>query len=120
MTAYEGGRVNGNPLYHWMGLAVSTLLMLPVPVAVLLAGWTPSWMRKRQAGMRFRAYGFLCFYALIVVNSIPRIADASYETVMACMYVGGAFGAAGAVLFQLAARKESGARTAGPVGPWER
>ncbi|MGW0952807.1 hypothetical protein [Streptomyces sp. NPDC002545] len=110
--------MNGNPLYHWIGLAVSTALMLPLPVA-MLAGWTPPWMRKRQAGMRLRAYGFLCIYALTLINSIPRIADASYETVMACMYVGFAFGPAAGVLFLLAERKDAGARAAGPVWPRE-
>jgi hypothetical protein len=110
--------VNGNPLYHWIALAVSTALMLPVPVAIL-AGWTPPWMRKRQAGMRLRAYGLLCIYALTLVNGIPRIADASIETVMACMNVGSGFIAAASVLFLLAARKDSGAQTAGPVEPWE-
>ncbi|RKN07035.1 hypothetical protein [Streptomyces radicis] len=110
--------MNGNPLYHWIVLAVSTALMLPMPVAIL-AGWTPPWMRKRQAGMRFRAYGILCIYALTLVNGIPRIADASFETIMVCMYVGLGFTAAAAVLFLLSARKDSGARTAGPVEPRE-
>jgi hypothetical protein len=118
VIAYEGGGVNGNPLYHWIALAVSTALMLPVPVAIL-AGWTPPWMRKRQAGMRLRAYGLLCIYALMLVNGIPRIADASFETVMACMSVGFGFIAAAAVLFLLAARKDSGAQTAGAVAPRE-
>ncbi|MFD4586194.1 hypothetical protein ACFWOY_20775 [Streptomyces sp. NPDC058423] len=110
--------MNGNPLYHWMALAVSTALMLPVPVAVL-AGWPPPWMRKRQAGMRLRAYGFLCCYALMLLNGTPRIADASYETVMACMSVGFGFGIAAAVLFLLAERKDSVAQAAGPVEPRE-
>jgi hypothetical protein len=108
--------VNGNPLYHWIGLAVSTAVMLPVPVA-MLAGWTPPWMRKRQAGMPLRAYGFLCFYALVLLNSIPRIADASFKTVMTCMNVGFGFIATSAVLFLLAERKDSRAQAAGPVGP---
>ncbi|MFB7325181.1 hypothetical protein [Streptomyces sp. NPDC056190] len=108
--------MNGNPLYHWIGLAVSTALMLPVPVA-MLAGWTPPWMRKRQAGMRLRAYGFLSIYALTLINSIARIADASYETVMVCMYVGFGFIAPAAVLFLLAERKDSRAQAAGPVEP---
>ncbi|MFI9624704.1 hypothetical protein [Streptomyces sp. NPDC052042] len=108
--------MNGNPLYHWIGLAVSTALMLPVPVA-MLAGWTPPWMRKRQAGMRLRAYGFLCVYAFTLINSIARIADASYETVMACMYVGFGFVASAALLFLLAERKDSRAQAAGPVEP---
>ncbi|MEV3958937.1 hypothetical protein [Streptomyces albogriseolus] len=110
MIAYEGSGVNGNPLYHWITLAVSTALMLPVPVA-MLAGWTPPWMRKRQAGMRLRAYGILCIYALMLVNGIPRIADASFETVMICMEVGFGFTAAAVVLLLLAARKDSGARS---------
>jgi len=110
--------MNGNPLYHWMALAASTALMLPVAGA-MLAGWSPPWMRKRQAGIRLRAYGFLCCYALMLLNSIPRIADASYETVMACMSVGFGFIAAAAVLFLLAGRKDSGARAAGPIEPRE-
>ncbi|MBQ0983494.1 hypothetical protein KBZ10_02885 [Streptomyces sp. F63] len=106
--------MNGNPVYHWIGLAVSTALMLPVPVA-LLSGWVPASMRKRQAGLRLRAYGFLCCYALVLVNAIPRIADASYETVMACMLLGFGFIAAAAVLFLLAARKDAPARPADPL-----
>ncbi|SDN61681.1 hypothetical protein SAMN05444921_13138 [Streptomyces wuyuanensis] len=108
--------MNGNPLYHWIALAVSTVVVLPVPVAIL-AGWTPSWMRERQAGMRLRAYGVLCIYALMLVNSGPRIADASVETVMACMSVGFGCIAAAAVLFLLAERKDSGARTTRPSKP---
>ncbi|MFJ2701455.1 hypothetical protein ACIO5Z_35225 [Streptomyces rochei] len=118
MIAYEGVGMNGNPLYHWIALAVSTTLMMPMPVAIL-AGWTPPWMRKRQAGMRLRAYAILCIYALMLVNGIPRIADAPFETVMACSSVGFGFAAAAAVLFLLSARKDSSARTAGPVAPWE-
>jgi hypothetical protein len=76
-------------------------------------------MRKRQAGIRLRAYGVLCVYALMLLNGIPRIADASYETVMACVSVGFGFIAAAAVLFVLAERKDSVAQTAGPVEPRE-
>ncbi|WP_329025781.1 hypothetical protein [Streptomyces sp. NBC_00690] len=86
--------MNGDPLYHWIALGVSTVVPVPVPVPVaILAEWTPPWMRKRRAGMRFRAYGVLCTYGLMLVNGIPRIADA-------------------AVPFLLAERKDSGARVA--------
>ncbi|MFI2458185.1 hypothetical protein [Streptomyces sp. NPDC019539] len=124
MIAYEGGRVNGNPLYHWIVLAVSTALLLPVPVPVpvpvgILAGWTPPWLRKRQAGLRLRAYGILCIYTLMLVNGIPRIADASFETVTVCMIVGLGCTVAAAVLVLLSARKDSGARTTGPAEPRE-
>ena len=110
--------MNGNPMHHWIWLAVSTALMLPVPVA-MLAGWTPPWERRRQAGMRLRAYGFLCYYVLVLLNGIPRLADASYETIMACMSVGFGFIAAAAVLFLLAERKDSRAQSASPVQPHE-
>ncbi|WP_157846356.1 hypothetical protein [Streptomyces anulatus] len=76
-------------------------------------------MRKRRAGMRLRAYGVLCVYAFLLVNSIPRIADASFDTVMACMNVGLGFIAAGVVLLLLAERKDSGAQHASPVEPGE-
>ncbi|WP_229841461.1 hypothetical protein, partial [Streptomyces brasiliensis] len=101
---------------QWIGLAVSTALIVPVSVA-MLAGWTLPWMRKRKAGMRLRAYGFLCIYAFIFVNSVPRIADASIETVMACMKVGCGFMAAFVVLMLLAERKDSRAQAAGPGEP---
>ncbi|WP_019711322.1 hypothetical protein [Streptomyces xinghaiensis] len=51
----------------------------------------------------------------MLLNAIPRIADASYETVMTCMLLGFGFIAAAAVLFLLAARKDALARTAGPI-----
>ncbi|MFD5493793.1 hypothetical protein ACFYY3_02725 [Streptomyces sp. NPDC001812] len=118
MIIYEGGGVNGNPLYHWIALAVFTALILPLSVAIL-AGWTPPWIRKRQAGIRLRAYGFLCVYGLALVNGIPRIADASYEVVMACTTGGFGFIAATAVLLLLAARKDAAARRALPAEPRE-
>ncbi|MFD9500028.1 hypothetical protein [Streptomyces sp. NPDC060035] len=110
--------MNGNPLYHWIALAVSAAFVLPVSVA-MLAGWTPRWSRKRRAGMRLRAYGLLCGYALMLLNGIPRIADASYETVVVCMNVGFGFIAATAVLFMVAERKDSRAQATGPVEPCE-
>lgn len=69
--------------------------------------------------MRLRAYGVLCIYAHVLVNSVPRIADASFETVMVCMNVGLGFTVACAVLFLLSADKDSGARKADPVEPRE-
>ncbi|MFJ5151602.1 hypothetical protein ACIQCF_08440 [Streptomyces sp. NPDC088353] len=63
--------MNGNPLYHWIAPAVSTAFMLPIPVA-RPAGWTPPWMRERQAGMRLRAYGFLCCYALMLATGTEK------------------------------------------------
>ncbi|MFD7710622.1 hypothetical protein ACFV6E_11905 [Streptomyces sp. NPDC059785] len=104
--------MNGNPLYYWVMLVVSTVLVLPM-VAALLTGKTPLRMRKRQAGMRLRAYGFLCWYALVPLNGVPRIAGASYETVMACTGVSFGFLVAAAVLLLLAERRDAARRASG-------
>ncbi|MFD8690847.1 hypothetical protein [Streptomyces sp. NPDC059651] len=110
--------MNGNPLYYWIVLSVCTVLILPIAVSVL-AGWTPPWTRHRQAGTRLRAYGTMCIYALMLVNVIPRIADASFGTVMAFTNAGFGFTAAAAVLFLLSARRDARARPAGPGEPRE-
>lgn len=111
--------MNGNPLYHGVALAVSTALILPLPLA-LLAGWKPRFVRDRPSGMRLRAHGSLCLYAAVLVNGVPRIADAPAEAVAVCGNVGFGFAAAAVVLFLLPARKDSGARPVGPAEPRER
>ncbi|MEU2434325.1 hypothetical protein ABZ611_33410 [Streptomyces sp. NPDC007861] len=74
--------MNGNPVYHWIGLAIATAVMAPMPAA--MRGWVPPWQRKKYAaGVRLRAWALLCLYGNILANGIPRLADASYETVMA-------------------------------------
>ncbi|WP_327375105.1 hypothetical protein OG393_14730 [Streptomyces sp. NBC_01216] len=102
--------MNGDPLYHWLLPALSTVLVLPVPVAVL-AGWTPPWMRHRRAGLRLRAYAVLNIYAFLLLSGVPRITDASFRTVMSCATVGFGFLAAAVVLFLLADRRDTRART---------
>jgi hypothetical protein len=99
------------PTMHWVGLVGATLLILPVPVA-LLAGWTPLWLRNRQAGLRLRAYGILCYYALAPLNLIPRLARAPHEVIMACTGLGFAAIIGGVVLFLLAEREETRAAQA--------
>ncbi|MFC8368204.1 MULTISPECIES: hypothetical protein [unclassified Streptomyces] len=108
--------MNGDPLYYWMAVVVSTALIPPMSIAIL-AGWTPPWLRKRQAGMRLRAYGSLCCYAFALLNVLPRITDASYGTVMACTNAGFAPIAAAVVLFLLSERKDKAAREVGRVEP---
>ena len=66
--------------------------------------------------MQLRAYGVLCMYAVVLVNTIPRVADAAFGTVMFCMNIGFGFVAAAAVVFVLSAWKDSAVRAAaGPV-----
>lgn len=99
--------MHGNPLYHWIGLAVASALML-LPAIALLRGWVPPWMRRRPTGgLRPRAYALLCLYGGMLANGVPRLANASYDVVMAAMLAGLGFYGLAAVLFLLSAVKEN-------------
>ncbi|MEV6954561.1 hypothetical protein [Streptomyces sp. NPDC051183] len=84
--------MNGNPAYHALALAAATLLILPVPVA-MLAGWTPPRLPSRAA-VRPYAYALLCLYALAPLNAIPRMVGAPAQVVTACTAAGLAFSGA--------------------------
>ncbi|MCC0100751.1 hypothetical protein K7B10_39585 [Streptomyces flavotricini] len=102
--------MNGNPTYHAIALAAGTLLVLPAPLAIL-TGWTPRGLRGRQLAARPYAWAVLCLYTLMPLNALPRMLDASAETVMACTVLGFVFIAAAVGCFIQAERT---ARRAGP------
>ncbi len=102
--------MNGNPIYHLIALGVATVLMVPLPVA-MLAGWTPPWLRGQRGGVRLQACGVLAIYAMVLANSLPRIADASFETVMLFTSIGLGFSVVAGVLLLLSALRN--ARRAG-------
>ncbi|WP_149827315.1 hypothetical protein [Streptomyces tailanensis] len=105
-TKDGGGLVHGNPLYHWIALGIASVLLLPLSTAIL-RGWVPPWMRNRTGGLRLRAFGLLCLYAGTPANGVPRLADASYNTVMAGIAVGIGCSALAGLLFILAAGKDA-------------
>lgn len=99
--------MHGNPLYHWIALAVAGVLML-LPAIAILKGWVPPWMRRRYTGgLRPRAYALLCLFGGMVANGVPRLAYASYDVVMVAGLVGIGFYGLAAVLFLLSAIKDS-------------
>ncbi|UIX34107.1 hypothetical protein [Streptomyces sp. GQFP] len=101
--------MHGNPVHHWIALAVSSVLMA-LPAMAILRGWVPSWLRGRTGGLRPRAYGLLCLYAGMLANGVPRLANASYDVVMVSAMFGiGSFLCAG-VLFFLSAVQDKRAR----------
>ncbi|MCX4776931.1 hypothetical protein [Streptomyces sp. NBC_01264] len=95
--------MNGNPLYHGIALAVGTLLVLPLALAVL-GGWTPRGLRGRRLAVRPYAWAFLCLYAVMPLNAVPRMIDAPSGVVMACTGLGFGFVVAAAVCFLRAER----------------
>jgi hypothetical protein len=81
--------VNGNPLYHAAILAVFTVLALAALWAVL-TGRLPRPRRPCTAqGRRWRACAVLIAYALALANAVPRMLDASPDTVLAGTVAGG-------------------------------
>lgn len=98
--------MHGSPLYHWIALAVASALML-TPAIALLRGWVPRWMRRRTGGLRPRAFALLCLYGGMLANGVPRLANASYDVVMAAMLVGMGFYGLAAVLFVVSAVKDN-------------
>ncbi|MCY0949075.1 hypothetical protein [Streptomyces sp. H27-S2] len=79
--------MNGNSLYHGIALAVGTLLVLPLAL-VVLNGWTPRGLRGRRLAVRPYAWAFLCLYAVMPLNAVPRMIDAPLGVVMACTGLG--------------------------------
>ncbi|MFD3701362.1 hypothetical protein ACFWUZ_35565 [Streptomyces sp. NPDC058646] len=90
--------MNGNPLYHGMALAVGTLLVLPLALAVL-NGWTPRGLRGRRLAVRPYAWALLCLYAVMPLNAVPRMMDAPSGVVTACMGIGIGFVVVAATCF---------------------
>ncbi|MCY0955276.1 hypothetical protein [Streptomyces sp. H27-S2] len=90
--------MNGNPLYHGIALAVGTLLVLPLALAVL-NGWTPRGLRGRRLAVRPYAWALLCLYAVMPLNAVPRMIDAPSGVVMACTGLGFGFVLAAVVCF---------------------
>ncbi|MET9883275.1 hypothetical protein ABZZ20_08960 [Streptomyces sp. NPDC006430] len=95
--------MNGNPLYHGIALAVGTLLVLPLALAVL-NGWTPRGLRERRMAVRPYAWALLCLYAVMPLNAVPRMVDAPSGVVMACTGLGFGFVVVAAMCFLRAER----------------
>lgn len=101
--------MHGNPLYHWIALAVSSVLLLPLAIA-MLSGWVPPWMRERSGGLRLRAYGLLSLYGAALANGLPRLVNASHDTITSGLAFGIGFSALAGLLFVLAGGGDSRAR----------
>lgn len=77
--------------------------MLPLALAVL-NGWTPRGLRGRRLSVRPYAWAFLCLYAVMPLNAVPRMIDAPSGAVMACTGLGFGFVVAAAMCFLRAER----------------
>ncbi|MGW7465333.1 hypothetical protein ACWGJT_11605 [Streptomyces xantholiticus] len=94
--------MNGNSLFHAVGLAVCTLVLLPLPL-LILTGRAPGRLRTRIADPRSLALALIGFWLLVLFNAVPRILGAGTGVVAACSAVGVLLGLGGIVFFFRAA-----------------
>ncbi|MFE0579693.1 hypothetical protein [Streptomyces sp. NPDC058874] len=95
--------MNAHPAVPAALLAAATLLLLPLPVA-LLRGWTPARLHSRVVARPY-AYAMLGLYAQACLNTVPRMLDAPAGLTTACTAIGVAFGVVAAVFFLQAAAR---------------
>ncbi|MFJ6784717.1 hypothetical protein [Streptomyces yangpuensis] len=102
--------MNGNLIIHTVILAAATLLLLPLPVA-LLRGWAPERLRERSAARAY-AYAMLGLYVQACLNTVPRMLEAPAGLTTACTALGVGLAVVAAVFFMQAAAR---ARRTQPV-----
>ncbi|MFJ8533591.1 hypothetical protein [Streptomyces sp. NPDC093591] len=93
-------------IWHWIGLAVSSLTLLPAGLA-LLTGQIPHRLQVRLAPARPRGWALLCLWAAAPLNTIPRLADAPPSVTLAATATAGAVAVAGCALAAAAALRTS-------------
>ncbi|MFI1733811.1 hypothetical protein ACH40E_32280 [Streptomyces acidicola] len=84
-------------IWHWTGLAVFSLTLLPAGLA-LVTGRIPNRLHARLAPARPRGWALLGLWATAPLNTIPRLADAPPAITLAATATAGAVAVAGCVL----------------------
>ncbi|ELS56629.1 hypothetical protein [Streptomyces viridochromogenes] len=93
-------------IWHWTGLAVFSLTLLPAGLA-LLTGRIPHRLHARLAPARPRGWALLCLWAAAPLNTIPRLADASPSITLAATAMAGTAALTGCALTAAAALRTS-------------
>lgn len=83
--------------WHWTGLAVFSLTLLPAGLA-LLTGRIPARLQARLTPARPRGWALLALWAVAPLNTIPRLADAPPTITLAATATAGAVAVAGCAL----------------------
>ncbi|GGP99490.1 hypothetical protein GCM10010215_26580 [Streptomyces virginiae] len=103
--------------WHWIGLAVFTLTLLPTGLAMAVDR-VPERLRGRLTPVRPHGWFLLMIYATAPVNALPRLAGASPDVTLACTAVGGAFAVTGCLFLGFATytreRRQVAAHREGP------
>ncbi|GGX43226.1 hypothetical protein AR457_38910 [Streptomyces agglomeratus] len=88
-------------LWQWIGLAVFSLTLLPIGLA-MAAGRVPARLRARFVPVRVHGWAILAIYAVAPLNAIPRLAGASPELSLALTAAAGIAAVAGCLMLGLA------------------
>jgi hypothetical protein len=88
-------------IWHWIGLAVFSLTLLPAGLA-LLTERIPRRMHARLAPTRPRGWALLALWAAAPLNAVPRLADAPPAITLAATATAGAVAVTGCALVAVA------------------
>ncbi|MEU3090311.1 hypothetical protein ACWCQ0_33815 [Streptomyces massasporeus] len=92
--------------WHWTGLAVFSLTLLPAGLA-LLTGRVPRRWHARLTPTRPRGWALLSLWAAAPLNTIPRLADAPPSITLAATAIAGVVTVAGCGLVAAAVFRAS-------------
>ncbi|MFE3323951.1 hypothetical protein [Streptomyces sp. NPDC059176] len=88
-------------IWQWTALAVFTLTVLPVAVA-LLTDRIPRRLRSTAVPTRPWGLALLSLYAVAPINALPRLAGASPAVVLTATVLGGVLAVSGCTLATVA------------------
>ncbi|WP_149830420.1 hypothetical protein [Streptomyces tailanensis] len=89
-------------IWHWIGLAVFSLTLLPAGPA-LLTERIPRRLHARLAPTRPRGWALLALWAAAPLNAVPRLVDAPPAITLAATATAGVVAAAGCAWVAVAA-----------------
>ncbi|KOU37857.1 hypothetical protein ADK55_35470 [Streptomyces sp. WM4235] len=107
--------MNGNALFHAVGLVIATLVLLPLPL-LILTGHAPAWVRTRVVEPRWLALAMIGFWLPSLFNAVPRILNAGTGVVVACSLLGALLGLVGIAFFLRVAWATAQATRTGRTG----
>ncbi|MEU8849707.1 hypothetical protein AB0C70_26475 [Streptomyces sp. NPDC048564] len=93
-------------IWHWTGLAVCSLTLLPAALA-LITRRVPQRLHSRLAPMCPRGWMLLALYMAAPLNAVPRLVGASPGLIMAATAVAGVVAVTGLSVAAVAAHGAS-------------
>ncbi|GAA0661079.1 hypothetical protein GCM10010193_10110 [Kitasatospora atroaurantiaca] len=86
-------------------LALSSLTLLPVGIAMIAGRWVPRWWREKPEAARSVGVAYLLIYLVMLANGVPRVLDATEGVGLVFSTAGMVLMAGAMVMFAVAGLK---------------